>query len=609
MTAKSAGKARTVLSWAGAGLLTASLVMAAVAAWAGWGSLWEESRAWWLFPTAAAVVVLYRGLNRLLGPDPERLRELGLPESPAGSESSDGAGGTGGARSAVPWGRLLSLGPFVLIGLVLVWLTLPTGAAEAFARPGEEFRASQTAVRQWLITCGLTLGFLLLLPSRAAWARPGALPLTGLAAGALAVLLPGALVGPVLFPQERHTVAEGLGEAAPVPAAVSRQGWSWEAPASTWIQAVESGPRGPLALLGDGAVALDGRTGEELWTYRFPHPGVGQGHVGQWNNGDRVWTDGELVYVEHPDDVTPEGPRVVALDARTGEVVGGEHPGLAQVRAETEQWRAEAGVAWSQVVGDSPDCYPQRSRTLGDLVIGQLACAEWAEEAGDYIKLVWDGDGEIDYVLVAVDPGAEREVWRREWSAEADQGVDWSPSPTAHGEPVVLLEPGPGLKPVGLDPATGEETVEFPGDLFPWEGGFGRLVRLQADTSGLVAVAETDGGSTRLQRSTSEGETVAAAVLDDVPFADTVLRRAVVLDDMVLLPVGRGYEKGLPAQVLAVPLPGSGGDGGAGEDGADRGEVADLGTYPLVDMVSVPGAAVVVVGDEYGGTGLRGLVP
>ncbi|WP_017579961.1 hypothetical protein [Nocardiopsis valliformis] len=83
-------------------------------------------------------------------------------------------------------------------------------------------------------------------------------------------------------------------------------------------------------------------------------------------------TDEELAYVEHHDDITPEGPRAVALDARTGEVVEGEHPGLAQVRADTEQWRAEASSAWSQVVGDGPDCHQAPSRPFDDLMVALL---------------------------------------------------------------------------------------------------------------------------------------------------------------------------------------------------------------------------------------------
>jgi hypothetical protein len=294
---------------------------------------------------------------------------------------------------------------------------------------------------------------------------------------------------------------------------------------------------------------------------------------------------------------------VVALDARTGRVVGGEHPGSAEVRADTERWRAEANVTWSRVVGDSPDCHRAPSRPLGDLVIGLLACAESAEDFDGYSGLSWAEDGPVDFALVAVDPAVERELWRREWSAVDGGRATWSESLTGSRDPIAVLEPGPGLAPIGLDPVTGAQVLDFPEDLFPWEGGSFGPVRLQADTSGLVVVAETDEATTRLQRSTPAGETVAAVVLDEVPFADTVPRRAAVLDDMVLLPVGRGHEQGLSARVLAVPLPGSGGGG------AEAGGATDLGAYPLVDVLPVPGAAVVVVGDEYGPTGLRGLLP
>lgn len=589
------GRAWTVVAWAGSGLLAGSLAMAAVAAWAGWGSLWEEFRAWWLFPAAAAMVVLYRGLNRLLGPNhPGRPGHAGLPDCP-------------GSRGA-PWSRLFVLGSFVLAGLVLTWFTLPTGAAEAFTPPGGEFRPSQTAVRQWLITCGLTLGFLFLLPTRAPRARPRALSLTAAVAGALAVVLPGVLVEPLLFPKERHTVADGLGEAAAVPRTVSREGWAWEPPAGAGIREVVAGTHGPLVLLGDGVVALDGATGAELWTYRFPHPGAGPKYIGEWNNGDRVWTGEELVYVEQPDEGSQEGLRVVALDARTGALVEGDHPGSMDVRADREQRRAEAKVTWSRVVGEAPDCHQAMISLLGDLAFGQLGCAEWAGEYADYSGLAWAENGPVDFALVAVDPETERELWRREWTAEPESGaVRWFEGRTAGGEPVAVLEPGPGLAPVGLDPASGEEVLDFPEDLFPREEGRSGLSLLQADTSGLVVATEVDEG-THLQRSNPAGDTVAAVVLEGVRFEDTAPRRAVVLGEVVVLPVGGNHASGVPAEVLAVPLPSAGNDGETGQ-GAETSGAVSLGAYPLSDVVAVPGAAVVVTGDEYGPTGLRALLP
>ncbi|GAB3710901.1 hypothetical protein [Nocardiopsis nanhaiensis] len=135
--------------------------------------------------------------------------------------------------------------------------------------------------------------------------------LAGAGAGVLAVVLVAALT-PVLARvlTVEHTVADMPSEPAPVPRDVARVGWTW-APEYP-VEDVLLGPWGPVVLHADGFVALDGATGEELWTYRLPYArgvatSVIEGH-------------GEHVHLLHTP--RPGGDKeVITLDTETGDIV------------------------------------------------------------------------------------------------------------------------------------------------------------------------------------------------------------------------------------------------------------------------------------------------
>ncbi|RKS06279.1 hypothetical protein DFP74_1907 [Nocardiopsis sp. Huas11] len=54
----------------------------------------------------------------------------------------------------------------------------------------------------------------------------------------------------------------------------SEVAWEWEAPEESLLRNVLAGSAGAVMVLGDGVVALDGATGEELWHYRKPDASV-----------------------------------------------------------------------------------------------------------------------------------------------------------------------------------------------------------------------------------------------------------------------------------------------------------------------------------------------
>lgn len=135
--------------------------------------------------------------------------------------------------------------------------------------------------------------------------------LAGAGAGVLAVVLVAALT-PVLARvlTVEYTVADMPSEPAPVPRDVARVGWTWEPEYP--VEDVLLGPWGPVVLHADGFVALDGATGEELWTYRLPYArGVAT---------SVIEGEGEHVHLLHTP--RPGGDmEVITLDTETGDIV------------------------------------------------------------------------------------------------------------------------------------------------------------------------------------------------------------------------------------------------------------------------------------------------
>ena len=122
-------------------------------------------------------------------------------------------------------------------------------------------------------TAGVTLVFLgVLLFAFLLWSKGwprtrqgGPAGAVGMLAGALVLVL---VYGAVTVLPVDATTAERRDDLAAVPASVSGIGWTWEAPEDQYVlDAAAAGP-GAVVRIGDGVVALDGETGEELWHHR-----------------------------------------------------------------------------------------------------------------------------------------------------------------------------------------------------------------------------------------------------------------------------------------------------------------------------------------------------
>jgi outer membrane protein assembly factor BamB len=213
-------------------------------------------------------------------------------------------------------GGALGRAAVVLAVLAVVWFAFPTRHL-ALAVDNDRFRMfPDEVVALWAGVCLVALGTALVLGSATVlpwhrWKRV----LTGVVAGALGAALVWTLVPAALSPllMVEHTVAGEDGEAAPVAATISRVGWTWQPEHA--VLGVERGPRGPLVRYADGFVALDGATGEELWTYRLPY--ARQVEAGVFAGQDRY------AYLSHVAEAQPEPETrtMVVLDAATGEVV------------------------------------------------------------------------------------------------------------------------------------------------------------------------------------------------------------------------------------------------------------------------------------------------
>lgn len=95
-------------------------------------------------------------------------------------------------------------------------------------------------------------------------------------------------------------------EQLPVPTTVSEVAWTWEGPEDSALLEILPMPTGAVLHMQDGAVGLDTRTGEEVWSYRLLEAEI--------ETEVAVSPDGSLVAVS-------AGGSLVLLDSGTGEQV------------------------------------------------------------------------------------------------------------------------------------------------------------------------------------------------------------------------------------------------------------------------------------------------
>ncbi|WP_435108371.1 PQQ-binding-like beta-propeller repeat protein [Nocardiopsis synnemataformans] len=526
-------------------------------------------------------------------------------------------------------GGVLGRGAVILAALVVVWAAFPTRHL-VLAVDNDGYRVfPDDVVALWAGVCLVALGTALVLGAATAlpwhrWKRV----LTGLAAGALGVVLVWTLVPAAMshLLMVEHTVAEEEGGAVPVPATISRVGWTWHP--EHMVLGVERGPRGPLVRHSDGFVALDGATGEELWTYRRPF--ARRVEAGVFAGQDRY------AYLSHVTEAQPEPVTrtMVVLDAATGEVVreapvpalvweGQEEPPkvryltpdvrvfrvhederplvVAYATDSTERlWEVELqegpGERWCLWAEDGG------IRGHGDRVLVASLCLDQEHIPDqDVDSALYGMDVPADAVesVTALDAATGEQVWRHEWTPDDLNRVDMPGVGTVregHGGDAVALTAGGVFALADGAPAPVRPRV-------PDEA---RDHTLAIDTAGAVVLRD-------------QGSEEPALLLVTDAAGEVVQRTEVEVDANLWVAVERAHVLG---SVLAVPYLARDGDdrrvravavlpweGEEAQRGWTRVLLDEAGTVEDTDdlmgsggysTLPVPGAVVSRAGDLYG---------
>lgn len=465
-------------------------------------------------------------------------------------------------------------------------------------------------------------------PVRGRWMRS----LAGATAGVLVAGLIAALVGPLSHPLVVRTVVEGdLGTPAGVPTKITEVGWTWEVPQGTRFQEAIAGVHGPIMVLGDGLVALDGTSGEELWTRRYPN---------STKVRPQIMPDGTLAYLTYGRGSGEAALwRVATLDTATGETVR-EHQeeqtdfwvlrtpevdlrprrfddGLTEVVAraagtDDELWtfapREEGKVchfstAPREYGGGSPYLLHEDRFVLASL------CRVWPDEeesAETETGQSEDRRATETVVVTALDLESGEELWRRE-----EPSGEMSSLPTLYFQAPETSagggEPGARVRRIGQEEPLFSLTDGEPIDASPEPTeGQGITLHLHDGTDRTFKVTEgTDILSPqRLDAVAPSGEVTDTVIVDEPAVWIEDFHRAVLLEDTLLLSYRDKTRGGGP--VLSLPLP-------------DReGTPIWIGGAPPEEinlesrkhhLVPVPGAVVSYGFEDDGVTQVRGLVP
>ena len=539
---KRPGALRNALTWFGAGLVTGALLWLIVVASVYGGGAFSGSF-WWVASALAGVLALVLVVRRRFDT-----------------------------------GYVLRMVPLAVVGSSVAVLTFPRDSFEATTRGAWAFAPSPAEVHLWVATGAIGLGCaLLLFGLRRPDPRPllRSLPFAG--TGTLAMALTGTLIGTVLLPWVPHQVADDLVDPAAIPANITRVGWEWRPPMGAEVTDVLPGSHGPLVLLRDGAVALDGTDGAELWSYRHPYDPV-----------DDVWVHEENVHVRHQVGTDESGEdlfQVVALDSTTGDVLD----------EDSDAAQPLGGGVWEhgrELLAEALDlpegCEVSQHLVQDQLLIGALHCPE---------------DPDTD-TIVAVDPRSNTEVWRTEWDAPPETN-DPRPieTPTAwEGRPIVV-DDGPEGRTIVLDPATGEELVTLP------EGTETDDFRgvVHADSQGSVVAFDTGRLEYTLHRSDASGEITDTTVLTETFLGYQIgSERMAVLDDALVIAKTNGVDEDYPEVTVQVAPFGETTDWG---EGIVFREDRMIGTASSkATLTPTPGALIFLSEDEQSQL-LEGLVP
>ncbi|GAB3711736.1 hypothetical protein [Nocardiopsis nanhaiensis] len=624
-------RTESVLAWVGAGAVAGALLLALVTvglhgtdrddglfATAGWGWVWA---------------CLIGGFTLMQGVRWKREHADDAMELESG------------------WDYVVSLA----LVAALVWLIAGHGALLG-ADAGGLGGLAPSELRMGIVVCATALGLLLMLTVvRRPLFHPRTRSLPSFGAGALAVVLVG-VTAPVLAGiaddsddlQVRHTVAEDPTETAAVPDRVREAGWRWEPEGPGTIDRIVRGAHGPLVVLREGVVSLDGTDGTEVWSYRRP---VSEEPVS-------VWVGNGQVYVTHMPQEDPdpdsdsysdsdsggddsdgdsdEEPRVTEVfDLTTGEPLteytrapnegsdeGGDVRGWSdglRVRIHHDEralpwgmsaWNAESGEElWFQGFAseEGSACEGRSPRVFADTVVYAVVCVDEDDLAGpepysQYINLDQDVPSEFRIVSVDLRTGQER------WSYERD---DWAeafipgrprvaPGEGEGDEALVVLRhwrDAPGLL---LDPDTGEELLHLSEELLEGEEDLKMERVLEADADGATVLYRRGLGGAEIHHVDMDGNRTELVGAGGA-WGNRDSRTHVVLADQILQYHSHysGYEE--RAQIL-VSSPGE--RLGTGLDN----RIALVEQKPVEQLVAVPGGVAALTGGRLDAH-VEGLVP
>lgn len=576
-------RTESVLAWVGVGAVAGALLLAVMTVllyWAGGSDQREglfEDLGWgWFWACLVGGLVLWRGVRWKRG-------------------TSDLSRG---------WDHVIGIG----IAATFVWLIAGHGIPEGRLRVG-------------IMVFALAIGLALMLTTvRHPHLDPPARSLTSFGTGALVVLLLGGVV-PVLVEESdrseaRHVVAVDPPQAAPVPERVGDVGWSWE-PDGSRIERVARGEHGPLAVLGDGVVSLNGTDGSEVWSYRRPagesvdvRTAYGRVYVTRDSGVTEVFERAtgeqlaEYTGVPNADSEGDVGRLIgwsgqirVHADRREGE------PGMSAWDAESgeELWFRRLSPADGFVCeGGSPD-------VRRDTVVHAVACV------GDDDLLGMDSDhplvdpGEAEHSMfgvVSVDLRTGEELWsheRDDWDEAFVPYRSWSgPAQGDGGKVLVVGEHLSAVPALLLDPETGEEllhlTEESPEDA---EDPSAEFV-LDADAGGATVIYHGDFVGAEIHHVDTEGNRTEVVEAGGVHLG-RYLETFAMLPDQVLAFDSHYSEYEERAQVLVVS------PGERFGEGLDN-RIALEGREPVEQLVTTPGGVAVLMG-EFSDGHLEGLVP
>ncbi|MFE3455904.1 PQQ-binding-like beta-propeller repeat protein [Nocardiopsis aegyptia] len=534
--------------------------------------------------------------------------------------SSYGGGGLPTARLGLV-GMLVRVAA-ALAGAVLVWAAFPTRHLAPTVRNGNYGLFPNAVTELWVGVCLVALGLVVLLCS---WSvlplQRGKSALAGLAAGTLVVVLvwgmTPALTRALMI---EHTTVDAVGASPPVPATVSRVGWSWQPEHP--VVGVERGPVGPIVRYADGFVALEGASGEELWTYRRPY--ARRVETGLFAGNERY---AYLLYVAESQP-EPQTRTMVVLDTATGQVVreapmpalaeeGEEEP--ADFRYLTPDVRVffvyedgqplvvahatdSAERVWEFPLEDEPAgrlCLWARSdgiRGFGDRVLVARLCLdeEHVGEQGSSALAQMDVPDDAEESVTALDAATGQQVWRQAWTPDDLPHVAVPGIGTVReadgGEPVAVTRGGTFAL---ADGAPVPARLETP------QGATDRT--LAVDTDGAVVLRGQGVQEPALLLHTdAEGGVFQRGEIDRDTFVRGYAERASVLGEALVMP-SNAYDS-LDRQVRAltvVPLGAGAGEGARiGFDGELLPELTESWQREAEHRVLVvPGAVVSYLGD------------